>query len=76
MKLAPVFLGSLARRRAATLFSFIAIVLGAIMTGTTPKPVARCRSMSSRVASASNFRRVTMVHAIIAEKTSWKKPQA
>ena len=28
MKLAPVFLGSLARRRAATLFSFIAIVLG------------------------------------------------
>lgn len=28
MKLAPVFLGSLAKRRAATLFSFIAIVLG------------------------------------------------
>ncbi len=28
MKLAPVFLGSLARRRAATLFSFAAIVLG------------------------------------------------
>lgn len=28
MRLAPVFLGSLARRRVATLFSFIAIVLG------------------------------------------------
>ena len=28
MKLAPVFLGSLARRRMATLFSFVAIVLG------------------------------------------------
>ena len=28
MRLAPVFLGSLARRRMATLFSFIAIVLG------------------------------------------------
>ena len=28
MKLAPVFLGSLARRRVATLFSFAAIVLG------------------------------------------------
>ncbi|MDD3355156.1 FtsX-like permease family protein [Zoogloea sp.] len=28
MKLAPVFLGSLARRRVATLFSFLAIVLG------------------------------------------------
>ena len=28
MRLAPVFLGSLARRRAATLFSFAAIVLG------------------------------------------------
>lgn len=28
MTLAPVFLGSLARRRMATLFSFIAIVLG------------------------------------------------
>jgi len=28
VKLAPVFLGSLARRRVATLFSFAAIVLG------------------------------------------------
>ena len=28
MRLAPVFLGSLARRRMATLFSLVAIVLG------------------------------------------------
>ena len=44
--------------------------------GTTASPVARCRSMRSRVASGSNLRRVTTVHAIDAAKINREKPQA
>ena len=46
------------------------------ITGTTHSPVARWRSISSRVASGSNLRRVTTVHAIEAANTSWEKPHA
>ena len=38
MKLAPVFFGSLTRRRVATLFSFAAIVLG-VALGTAVQAV-------------------------------------
>ena len=46
------------------------------ITGTTHNPVARCRSTSARVASGSNLRRVTIVHAIDAANASCEKPHA
>ena len=46
------------------------------ITGTTHKPVARWVSTRARVASGSNFRRVTMVHDIDAANANCEKPQA
>jgi hypothetical protein len=39
------------------------------ITGTTTRPVAACSSTRARVASGSNLRRLTMVHAISAQKS-------
>ncbi len=46
------------------------------ITGTTHNPVAWWRSTSASVASGSNLRRVTTVHAIAEANTSCEKPQA